>query len=144
MRLNYPVRIGAHFFSALLLLSLFIGRLPPTALWVSLAITVVASPHLAWWLASRSAKGKQVELRNLLVGSFLRGSYGGIAGYNPWIMLMCAAMNPFNQSVRGYCHAVRALDALIVAALHQAALAPLAPAERVLQSHRRPTRCSRA
>lgn len=118
VRLNYPVRIGAHLFSALLLLSVFIGRFPPTALWVSLAITVVAWPHLAFWVANRSPNSKKVELRNLLVDSFLLGSYGGIAGYNPWIMVgMYAAMNSSNLSVGGYRHAARGLAALIAGAL---------------------------
>ena len=118
VRLNYPVRIGAHFFSAMLLLSVFIGKLPPTALWVSLAVTVITWPHLAWWLANRSTNSKQVELRNLLVDSFLLGSYGGIAGYNPWIMVgMYAAMNSSNLSVGGYRHAVKGVVALIAGAL---------------------------
>ena len=118
VRLNYPVRIGAHFFSALLLLSVFIGRPPPTALWVSLAITVVTWPHLAWWLANRSTNSKQTELRNLLVDSFLLGSYGGIAGYNPWIMVgMYAAMNSSNLSVGGYRHALKGVLALLAGAL---------------------------
>ena len=118
VRLDYPVRIGAHLFSGLLLLSVLVGQSPPTWLCVALALTIALWPHLAYRVASRSATSKQAELRNLLVDSFLLGSYGGIAGYNPWIMVgMYAAMNSSNLSVGGIRHAVRGLLALVAGAL---------------------------
>ena len=118
VRLDFPVRIGAHIFSGLLLLTVFIGRPPPTALWLALVVTIAIWPHLAFRIASRAANSKQAELRNLLIDSFLLGSYGGIAGYNPWIMVgLYAAMNSSNLSVGGYRHALRGLVALIAGAV---------------------------
>ncbi|MEJ7685932.1 MAG: histidine kinase dimerization/phospho-acceptor domain-containing protein [Variovorax sp.] len=118
VRLDYPVRIGAHLFGGLLLLSVLLDRAPATSMWVALAVTIVAWPHVAYWVASRCANSKKAELRNLMVDSFLMGSYGGIAGYNPWIMVgMYAAMNSSNLSVGGSRHALRGLIALIAGAL---------------------------
>ncbi len=118
VRLDYPVRIGAHLFGGLLLLSVLIERPPAPLLWVALAVTIAVWPHLAFVVASRSATSKKAELRNLLVDSFLMGSYGGIAGYNPWIMVgMYAAMNSSNLSVGGVRHALRGVVALVAGAL---------------------------
>jgi signal transduction histidine kinase len=118
VRLDYPVRILAHIFGGLLLLSVLVHGSPPTYLWVVLVITTLSWPHLAFQIASRAANSKEVELRNLLIDSFLIGSYGGIAGYNPWIMVgLYAAMNSSNLSVGGKVHALRGLAALIAGAL---------------------------
>ncbi len=118
VRLDYPVRIGAHLFSGLLLLSVLIEQSPAPSLWVALVLTIAVWPHVAYLVASRSAASKKAELRNLLVDSFLLGSYGGIAGYNPWIMVgMYAAMNSSNLSVGGVRHAVRGVLALVAGAL---------------------------
>jgi signal transduction histidine kinase len=118
VRLDYPVRILAHLFGGLLLLSVLVHRSPATSLWVALVITTLAWPHLAFQIASRAVNSKEVELRNLLVDSFLIGSYGGMAGYNPWIMVgLYAAMNSSNLSVGGTRHALRGLGALLAGAL---------------------------
>jgi signal transduction histidine kinase len=108
VRVNYPVRIGAHLAAALLLGSVFLQR-PPAQLWWVLPI-MLGWPHLAYWLSCRAADSRRAERAALLVDSFLMGSYGGLSGFNPWIMVaLGGAMHASNLGSGGWRHAVRGL-----------------------------------
>src|SRR5688572_2647361 len=76
-RLTYPVRVGAHLCSALLLTAVFIPHRPATAVWLVLAIAPVW-PHLAYALALRAVDVKRAEYRNMAVDSFLLGGYAAL------------------------------------------------------------------
>ncbi|RCW70208.1 ATP-binding protein [Pseudorhodoferax soli] len=113
VRVNYPVRIGAHLAGGLLLGSVFMMRPPAQMWWV--AVVMLVWPHLAHWLSRRARDSKRSELRALLVDSFLMGAYGGLSGFNPWIIVaLGGAMHASNLGSGGVRHALRGL-ALMVA-----------------------------
>lgn len=111
VRVNYPVRIGAHLAAALLLGSVFTTR-PPAALWVALVI-MLAWPHVAYRLSCRALDSRRSEMRALLVDSFLIGAYGGLSGFNLWIIVaLGGAMHASNVGSGGVRHALRGLLAM--------------------------------
>jgi signal transduction histidine kinase len=113
--MNYGVRIGAHLAAGLMLFSVFMARPEPAPWWI--AIIMLAWPQLAYLLGRRATKGKECELRSLLFDSFMIGVYGGISGYNPWIMVaLGGGMHASNLGVGGGRHALRGLGAMVVGA----------------------------
>jgi signal transduction histidine kinase len=111
VRVNYPVRIGAHLAAGLLLASVFTQQ-QPAALWWAGAV-MLTWPHLAYWLSYRAADGRRSEMRALWVDSFLIGVYGGLSGGNPWIMVaLGGAMHASNLGSGGGRHAWRGLAAM--------------------------------
>lgn len=121
VRVNYPVRIGAHLAAALLLGSVFAMH-PPAALWWAAAV-MLTWPHLAYWLSLRSSDSKRSEMRALLVDSFLIGVYGGLSGFNPWIIVaLGGAMHASNLGSGGGRHAVRGVMAMGLGILGGAAV----------------------
>ncbi|SEK16413.1 MULTISPECIES: ATP-binding protein [unclassified Variovorax] len=111
VRVNYPVRIGAHLAAGLLLGSVFTTQ-PPTALWWA-GVVMLTWPHLAYWLSCRAADSRRSEMRALLVDSFLIGIYGGLSGINPWIIVaLGGAMHASNVGSGGVRHALRGLLAI--------------------------------
>jgi len=113
VRVNYPVRIGAHLAAGLLLGSVFAMH-PPATLWWA-AVVMLVWPHLAYWLSCRAADGRRSEMRALLVDSFLIGVYGGLSGLNPWIIVaLGGAMHASNLGSGGGRHAVRGLIAMLL------------------------------
>ncbi|MFZ4286032.1 ATP-binding protein [Variovorax sp. HJSM1_2] len=113
VRVNYPVRIGAHLAAGLLLASVFTEQHPP-ALWWAGAVMLVW-PHLAYWLSCRAADSRASEMRALLVDSFLIGAYGGLSGLNPWILVaLGGAMHASNLGSGGPRHAWRGLAAMVL------------------------------
>ncbi|CAN7642049.1 ATP-binding protein [Pseudorhodoferax sp. LjRoot39] len=121
VHVNYPVRIGAHLAGALLLGSVFMMRPPAQMWWV--ALVMLAWPHLAYWLSRRARDSKRSELRALLVDSFLMGMYGGLSGFNPWIIVaLGGAMHASNLGSGGWRHAVRGLALMAVGVVAGGAL----------------------
>ncbi|WP_332747587.1 ATP-binding protein [Hydrogenophaga sp.] len=121
VRVNYPVRIGAHLAAALLLGSVFAMH-PPAALWWA-AVIMLTWPHVAYWLSCRSSDSKRSEMRALLVDSFLIGVYGGLSGFNPWIIVaLGGAMHASNLGSGGGRHAVRGVMAMGIGILTGAAV----------------------
>lgn len=111
VRVNYPVRIGAHLAAGLLLGSVFAGQPPPALWWV--VVVMLTWPHLAYWLSRRAIDSRRSEMRALLVDSFLIGAYGGLSGLNPWIIVaLGGAMHASNLGSGGGRHAVRGVMAL--------------------------------
>ncbi|SFC24817.1 Signal transduction histidine kinase [Polaromonas sp. OV174] len=120
VRVNYPVRIGAHLAAGLLLGSVFTTQPPTALLWAGLVM--LTWPHLAYWLSCRAIDGKRSEMRALLVDSFLIGVYGGLSGLNPWIIVaLGGAMHASNLGSGGGRHAVRGLVALALGIITGAA-----------------------
>ena len=116
-RLTYPVRVGAHLCSALLLTAVFIPHPPATAVWLVLAITLVW-PHLAYALALRAADVKRTEYRNMAVDSFLLGGYAALTGFNPWcIVAFCVGVSGSSLSIGGVRLALRNLPAVALGML---------------------------
>ena len=116
-RVTYPVRVGAHLCSALLLTAVFIQHPPATALWLVLAITLVW-PHLAYALALRAADVKRTEYRNMAVDSFLLGGYAALTGFNPWcIVAFCVGVSGSSLSIGGVRLALRNLPAVALGML---------------------------
>lgn len=116
VRVNYPVRIGAHLAAALLLGSVFAMQ-PPVALWW-IAVVMLVWPHLAFWLSLHADDSKRSERRALLVDSFLIGVYGGLSGFNPWIIVsLGGAMHASNLGSGGGRHALRGLLAMVIGVL---------------------------
>ncbi|VTU25227.1 ATP-binding protein [Variovorax sp. PBL-E5] len=113
VRVNYPVRIGAHLAAALLLGSVFTTH-PPAALWWAGAV-MLTWPHLAYWLSCRAIDSRRSEMRALLVDSLLIGIYGGLSGVNPWIIVaLGGAMHASNLGSGGGRHALRGLMAMAI------------------------------
>ena len=83
-RVTYPVRVGAHLCSALLLTAVFIQNPPATPVWLVLAITLVW-PHLAYALATRANDVKRTEYRNMAVDSFPPRRLRGADGVQPMV-----------------------------------------------------------
>ncbi|WP_137922273.1 ATP-binding protein [Hydrogenophaga sp. 2FB] len=121
VRVNYPVRIGAHLAAGLLLGSVFAMK-PPQSMWWVAAVMLIW-PHLAYWLSRRAKDSRRSEMRALLVDSFLIGAYGGLSSLNPWIIVaLGGAMHASNLGSGGGRHAVRGLIALACGLLVGAAL----------------------
>jgi signal transduction histidine kinase len=113
VRVNYPVRIGAHLAAGLLLGSVFAMQ-PPATLWWALAV-MLTWPHIAYWLSCRSSDSRRSEMRALLIDSFLIGVYGGLSGLNPWIIVaLGGAMHASNLGSGGGRHAVRGVVAMVI------------------------------
>lgn len=111
VRVNYPVRIGAHLAGGLLLGSVFAMQ-PPSALWW-VGVVMLTWPHLAYWLSRRAMDGRRSEMRALLVDSFLMGVYGGLSELNPWIIVaLGGAMHASNLGSGGGRHALCGLLSL--------------------------------
>ena len=111
VRVNYPVRIGAHLAAGLLLGSAFAMH-PPHTLWWA-ALVMLLWPHLAYWLSRRARDSRRSEMRALLVDSFLMGVYGGLSGLNLWIIVaLGGAMHASNVGSGGVRHALRGLLAM--------------------------------
>jgi signal transduction histidine kinase len=112
VRVNYPVRIGAHLAAALLLGSVFIDHPPAPLMWWVAAVMLIW-PHVAYQRSLRAADGKRSELHALLLDSFLIGVYGGLSGFNLWIIVaLGGAMHASNLGSGGGRHALRGLAAL--------------------------------
>ncbi|MDW5441223.1 ATP-binding protein [Polaromonas sp. SM01] len=113
VRVNYPVRIGAHLAAGLLLGSVFTTQ-PPTALWWA-GLVMLTWPYLAYWLSCRAIDSRRSEMRALLVDSCLIGIYGGLSGLNPWIIVaLGGAMHASNLGSGGMGHALRGLVAMAI------------------------------
>lgn len=120
VRVNYPVRIGAHLAAGLLLGSVFTTQ-PPIALWGAVVV-MLTWPHLAYRLSCRAVDSRRSEMRALLVDSFLMGAYGGLSGFNPWIIVaLGGAMYASNFGSGGARHALRGLMAMAIGILTGAA-----------------------
>lgn len=113
VRVNYPVRVGAHLAAGLLLGSVFVMK-PPIALWGAVVV-MLTWPHLAYRLSCRASDSRRSEMRALLVDSFLIGGYGGLSGLNPWIIVaLGGAMHASNLGSGGARHALRGLVAMAI------------------------------
>jgi len=113
VRVNYPVRIGAHLAAGLLLGSVFAMQ-PPVTLWWALGVMLVW-PHLAYWVSCRAVDSRRSEMRALLIDSFLIGVYGGLSGLNPWIIVaLGGAMHASNLGSGGGRHAVRGVVGMVI------------------------------
>ncbi len=111
VRVNYPVRIGAHLAAGLLLGSVFTTQ-PPRAVWWA-GLVMLVWPHAAYWLSCRAADSRRSEMRALLIDSFLIGIYGGLSGLNLWIIVaLGGAMHASNLGSGGGRHALRGLIAM--------------------------------
>ncbi|HVR50263.1 MAG TPA: ATP-binding protein [Pseudorhodoferax sp.] len=111
VRVNYPVRIGAHLAAGLLLGSVFAMH-PPGGLWW-VGVLMLVWPHLAYQLSLRAKDSKRSERQALLTDSLLIGMYGGLSGFNPWIIVsLGGAMNASNLGSGGWRHAWRGLVAM--------------------------------
>jgi signal transduction histidine kinase len=116
-RLTYPVRVGAHLLSALVLGSMFIERPPATAVWSVFAVMLLW-PHLAFALAMRARDVKRAEHRMLGVDSFLLGGYAALTGFNPWgVVAFCVGVTGSNMSIGGLPLALRNLAAMVLGML---------------------------
>ncbi|NMM75277.1 hypothetical protein B2J89_00955 [Acidovorax sp. SRB_24] len=111
VRVNYPVRIGAHVAAGLLLGSVFTTQPPPALWWAGLVM--LTWPHVAYWLSCRAVDSRRSEMRALLIDSFLIGIYGGLSGLNLWIIVaLGGAMHASNLGSGGGRHALRGLIAM--------------------------------
>jgi signal transduction histidine kinase/CheY-like chemotaxis protein len=118
VRLNFLVRITTY----PLFLLLYATRLYPAhvkpAVWVMIVLHLLVFPHVARWMASRSSDSKRAELRNLLVDSFMIGTYVPITAFAFWPNAAgVAGVHAGNISVGGMRFALRGLLALALGAL---------------------------
>jgi len=116
-RLTYPVRLGAHVLSALLLASVF-AQWPPaqSALW-SVTVLALLWPHLArvFVLRATTEAIKRREYAVLTVDSFLLGVYAALANFNPWcIVVFCFGVTASSLSIGGRRLALRNLPAVLL------------------------------
>lgn len=122
VRMNYAVRIGAHLAGGLMLGSVLISHAESVPWW--LVGVMLAWPHVAYALGRRASNGKECELRSLLFDSFLIGTYGGLSGFNPWILVaLGGAMHASNLSLGGGRQALRGLVAIALGVAAGGALA---------------------
>ncbi|MDM0044071.1 ATP-binding protein [Variovorax dokdonensis] len=116
-RLTYPVRVGAHLLSALLLLSIFLEQPPATpALWGVMAVSLLW-PHLAFLLATHGPTVgiKRREYVALSVDSCLLGLYAALANFSPWcIVVFCFGVTGSSLSIGGGRLALRNLPAVLL------------------------------
>ncbi len=118
VRLGFVVRVSMYPFFLLLFGVHTWGRpLPAWGLALSL-LHVLAFPHLARHLASRSSDSKRAELRNLLVDSFVIGCYLPLTGFSLWPNAAALfGVNAGNISVGGPRFALRGLALAVLGAV---------------------------
>ena len=118
VRLDFRVRVVTYpLFLGLYGIHLYPLQ-PPVWVWALILTHLLAFPHLARFLATRSRDSKRAELRNLLVDSFLIGAYIPVTGYSLWPNAAgLAAVHAGNVSVGGWRFAVRGLAAYAAGAI---------------------------
>jgi signal transduction histidine kinase len=87
-------------------------------LWTAFISHALVWPHVAYYLARRSANSKQVELRNLLVDAVMIGSYISLMhfGLLPSATILIGLLSGM-MSVGGPAHTLRGVVAVAVGAL---------------------------
>jgi signal transduction histidine kinase len=118
VRLDYPIRLGAHVMTFLVMLSALWGRIHETKAWMFPLAVVLFWAHVAYFIASRSRNSKEAELRNLLFDSFIVGAYGACMQYQLWPTFgFIASTNTANLSVGGPKFAAKGIVAVLAGAL---------------------------
>ena len=118
VRLDYPVRVVAYLFTALMIISVFVHRPQPLAVWVLLGAWALLWPHAAYALARRSADSKRAEMRNLSFDTLMLGVWSALCGFNPTpTVVMFTAINAANLSTGGGAVALRRVGMFAVGAL---------------------------
>ncbi|MEP6731760.1 MAG: ATP-binding protein [bacterium] len=117
VRLDYVVRVTTYpLFFALYIVRLWPIGVPVYA-WAVLTGHLLIWPQLARYIATRSKDSKRAELRNLLVDSFVIGSYAPITAFSIWPNVAgLVGIHSGNMSVGGARFAVRGLLAFAAGA----------------------------
>ena len=118
VRLDFLVRVTTFpLFFALYALHLF-SRPAPTWGVVLFATHMFVLPHVERFVAARSRDSKRAELRNLLLDSFLIGSYVPLTGYSLWPNAAgLLAVHAGAVSVGGWRFALRAAAMMLLGAV---------------------------
>jgi signal transduction histidine kinase/CheY-like chemotaxis protein len=117
VRLDFMVRLTMYPLFLVLYAVYFWPRHAPTWVWVLIVFHLLVWPHAARFVASRSRDSKRAELRNLLVDSFIIGTYAPITAYSIWPNV--AALIGFhsgNLGVGGWRFALRGFLAYVLGA----------------------------
>jgi len=102
VRIDYPVRVIAYVFAGLTALSVFVRHPPGLGVWLLLAAWALVWPHVAYLVARRSRKSKQVELRNLQLDSVMLGVLSAVVGFDVSVLTITfTAINAAHLSTGG-------------------------------------------
>src|SRR5215207_4275780 len=119
VRLDYVVRVTTYpIFLPLYMFHLYQGGRTNPGIWAVMLTHWLVFPHVARYLASRSADSKRAELRNLLIDSFVIGWYVPWTWFSLWPNAAgVLGIHAGNMGVGGIRFALRGLAALVAGAL---------------------------
>ena len=117
VQLDFVVRRTTFPLYALIYLShLYPAGLTPRV-WPAIAY-VLLFPYIGYWIAKRSAHQKKAELRNLLIDSFMIGSWVSLLSFSLWPSLASVlSVHAGNISVGGWRFGAKALGVLTAGAI---------------------------
>ena len=123
VRLDFLVRISTFPFYCLLYGVHVWPRGVTPWFWVLIGGHMIVWPPLARFIATRSRDSKHAELRNLLIDSFIVGSYVPFTGFSIWPNIAgLVGVHSGNMAVGGGRHAVRGLFAFAFGSIVSAVL----------------------
>ena len=115
--LDYRVRFPGMLFITSFAVSHFAGQ-PHSPLLVAAMVLTFLWPHAAYFIAKTAKDTKQVELRNLLVDSFIVGCWMTAMSFSLWpSVTMAATMMNGNLSVGGFKFAGKGVLAILAGVL---------------------------
>ena len=102
VRIDYPVRAIGYLFCGLTIIPVFIQRPPGFLVWFLLAVWTLVWPHLAYQIARRSSRSKQVEMGILQLDSIAMGLMAATVSFDVAVMTITfTAMNAAHLSTGG-------------------------------------------
>lgn len=118
VRLDFVVRRSMYPAFALI----YISHLTPAGmsplLWAYLIAYVGPFPYFVYWIAKRSKNQKRAELRNLLIDSFIIGTWAPLLSFSFWPSVAAMlGVHSGNVSVGGWRFAIRAFGVLVAGAV---------------------------
>jgi PAS domain S-box-containing protein len=103
VRINYPIRTAAFGYSFLVIGLVLAERQAGPGAWAALAAQFLVYPHLAYFLAARSAHPSRAERNNLLADSALLGAWSAALGFPTWVTYAFFFSTTLNSAVyRGW------------------------------------------
>ena len=116
--LDWRVRVPSYLVIGLITFSSLASRRHDALVWVALAASALAWPHVGWLLAANAKDSKAAELRNLLVDGVISGSWTAAMGFAllPSVT-MVSAVTSASLSIAGPRYTLRVLGAIAAGVL---------------------------
>lgn len=122
-RRTYPLRILGMALGGLPMAAVLYESSAPLPVWAVLVCSALLWPHLAYWIALRSADPYRAEIRNLLIDSAIAGAWVPLMNFNllpSTLILTLTTVDKISTGVRSLW--LRSMPGLLLAGLATAAI----------------------